>query len=299
VTIDPAVRSIMDDKILRECGLGDTFVVYKGLNHIVTIKQFQKKKMRICMDTRKTMFKKNGIMQMVISIGGKRWFVTVEIDRIMLEDGQAVFDIRIISRIKIDLEKALDSLYGKMLKSMAIGIPLLSLRGGGAVLQQFPMIPITKIRPASAGDEYVEAGGGEGSGLQDGGNGPVRENGAGYTGGTAQGGAGAFAGGRPQKGDWKLYEIYIDDILPNKIKFRTNKEFMDERETEFTVPLLFTEPVETTSVNGSVLSKKVVNEGGTEFTEVSMKIDESWALNRRLLEYLDRHERMRSALRVG
>jgi len=112
VLVEYRAQAVSD--ILRECKLEDTFVIFRGREHICTVRNVKKEGLEIKLSSFKEPIKTNDAFQFVITVDGKKYILKVRLSLMKFDEEAIVCNLDIISKIPIDLMTHLEEMERKI-----------------------------------------------------------------------------------------------------------------------------------------------------------------------------------------
>jgi len=91
------------NQILKNCGLEDTTVLFKGKNHICSLYNVKNDSLEIGLERFKETIKSKDEITFVICIRGKRFSIRASVTSLKIEGGKVICDIHIISTLPLEL----------------------------------------------------------------------------------------------------------------------------------------------------------------------------------------------------
>jgi hypothetical protein len=231
------------EKVMKECGIENAMCVFRGMDYFISILRIKKDGFDLEIKNPKKPVRTNDVIQLVLFINGKKYFVTLLVDCIVIKDKRCVIETKIVNKICMEVEDKFSKIR-RALQFMYYNT-MVSLNLIDETLQEFYIIPQSKIN--------------------------INE---------------------------KKYNVYIKELSKNMMEVLTTKDFINEKNKNYEMTVLFNNPGERIQLKGIIIDKKEQKSGGSKFVLVLLSIDENIRLNKRFEEYLDRKYELKSTLTI-
>jgi hypothetical protein len=100
----------MTDDVIKQLGLENSSIIFKGKDYFVVIKKLSKEKAEIMLSNLNEGIKKNDRFQLVMTVNGKRYLITVKVNVINLVNGVLFCEVSIVGKMSLDIKNKLDEI---------------------------------------------------------------------------------------------------------------------------------------------------------------------------------------------
>jgi len=98
-------------KIMKECGIENATVIFRGNDYFISILRMDKEGMDLEIKNIAKPIKKEDVIQMVLTIDGKRYFLTLQVSSLRLSDGRLIVETKIVGNRCLEVQSKLDEIY--------------------------------------------------------------------------------------------------------------------------------------------------------------------------------------------
>jgi hypothetical protein len=100
----------MTDEVIEKLGFEGALIIYKRTDHVIVVRKLGKYRAELMLINFNEKIKKCDRLQLVLTIKGKRYLVTVRVDVINMDDGNIICEVEIVGKINIDIRDKLDEI---------------------------------------------------------------------------------------------------------------------------------------------------------------------------------------------
>jgi len=139
------------NKIMKECGIENATCIFRGKDYFLSVLKVKKDGFDLEIKNLQKPMKIEDIVQMVLTIDGKRYFITLQVQNMKMSDGRLIIETKIVGNRCLEAQERLDMVFENLKnldlrKSMRIDIK-------DEILQEFNII--TKIKITLLMKEYT------------------------------------------------------------------------------------------------------------------------------------------------
>ena len=139
-------------KIMKECGIEDVWVVFKGQRFMLCVTNLDKSKWNVMLDHPHKPVRMYEYMQIIVVIHGVRYLLSMEIGHLVFKGQRLMVEGRIVGKVNLEVERTLEDVIGKMKQGDRRGQHRIHVDNDAAVGLGF--IPRIYIKERQDGKEY-------------------------------------------------------------------------------------------------------------------------------------------------
>ena len=102
------------EKIMKQCGIENTTVIFKGKDYFVSIVKIHKHGFDIALHNIVKPINEQDKLQIVININGKRYFLSVMVTSIILQGEKVIVKTKIVGKVNLEVRGKLDDIMEKL-----------------------------------------------------------------------------------------------------------------------------------------------------------------------------------------
>lgn len=99
------------EKIMKECGVENATVVFRGNDYFISILKLDKEGFDLEIKNISKSIKKEDVIQMVLTVEGRRYFITLQVNSLRMDDGRLIIETKIVGNRSLEIQGKLDEIY--------------------------------------------------------------------------------------------------------------------------------------------------------------------------------------------
>jgi len=131
------------EKIMKQVGIENLTVIFRGNDYIVSVLKAEEAGFDLEIKNVQKLVSKEDIVQMVLTIDGKRYFLTLKVSGMRSQDGRLIIETKIVGNVCLEVKNKTDELL-KALRFLDLR-NLQRIDMDDETLQLFNIIPRMKI----------------------------------------------------------------------------------------------------------------------------------------------------------